>query len=114
MFGFGSKTKTYQDIDAEKFQELMKEKETVVLDVRTPAETSDGVVPGYQMINIMAPDFREQINKLDKSKTYLVYCRSGNRSGQACDYMAGLGFDKLYNLSGGIGAWNRAFGKTAE
>ena len=106
MFGFGRQTNKYQNIDAGEFRELMKDKDAVVLDVRTPGEVADGVVPGYKMINLMSPDFEDQVSKLDKSKKYLVYCRSGNRSGQACQIMADLGFENLYNLVGGIGAWN--------
>lgn len=106
MFGFGKLTKKYQNIGAREFQELMKNKDAMVLDVRTPAEKADGVIPGYQMINMLAPDFESQIRKLDKSKTYLVYCRSGSRSGQACNIMADMGFEHLYNLIGGISAWN--------
>lgn len=105
MFGFGYKTTKYQNIGAKEFQSLMKDKNAVVLDVRSPAETRDGVIPGYKMINLMSSDFLDQVGKLDKNKTYLVYCRSGNRSGQACNAMAGLGFTKLYNLIGGISAW---------
>lgn len=106
MFGFGYKTTKYQNIGAKEFHDLMKDKDAVVLDVRTPAETRDGVIPGYKMLNSMSPDFDNQIKKLDKNKKYLVYCRSGNRSGQACRIMADKGFDKLYNLVGGIAAWN--------
>ncbi|MBL6448432.1 rhodanese-like domain-containing protein [Fulvivirga sp. 29W222] len=105
MFGFGYKTTKYQNIGAEEFRDLMNDKNAVVLDVRTPAETQDGVIPGYKMINLMSPDFMDEIKKLDKDKIYLVYCRSGNRSGQACNIMADQGFTKLYNLVGGIGAW---------
>ena len=104
-FGFGSKTKKYKDIEVSEFKELMKQKDTVILDVRTQAETSDGKIPNSQLINIMSLDFKGKVSKLDKDKTYLVYCRSGARSGKACKTMAKLGFDKLYNLSGGIIAW---------
>ncbi|ELR73386.1 rhodanese-like domain protein [Fulvivirga imtechensis AK7] len=106
MFGFGKKTSKYENIDAGEFQELMKDKDVVVLDVRTPAEKAEGTIPGYKMINLMSPDFANQVSQLDKSKKYLVYCRSGNRSRQACQIMAGMGFENLYNLVGGIGAWN--------
>lgn len=53
----------------------------------------------------MNRQFPEKIGKLNKDKHYLVYCRSGNRSGQACKLMAAEGFTNLYNLSGGIGGW---------
>lgn len=108
MFGFGKKK--YKDINADEFEALREKEDVVVLDVRSPAEVSQGAIPGYTMINIMSPSFRNEVEKLDKSKTYLVYCRSGNRSGQACQLMADMGFEKLYNLRGGIGAWSMAHG----
>ncbi len=96
----------YQNIDASKFAELMKDTNTVVLDVRTPKEIKGGKIKGAQEINIMSPTFSKKIKALDKSKTYLVYCRSGNRSGRACSAMDKEGFENLYNLSGGYGAWS--------
>jgi len=81
----------------------------VVIDVRTPAELAEGSIDGHIMINVMDPAFPGKIAELDKTKSYYIYCRSGNRSGQVCNYMSGLGFDKLYNLQGGIMAWNYAF-----
>lgn len=76
--------------------------DAVIIDVRTPAEFAGGKLPGAKNIDIFSKDFTNQIDKLDKDKTYLLYCRSGNRSGQACNIMAGLGFTKLYNLAGGV------------
>lgn len=96
----------YQNIDAAQFEELMKQEDTVVLDVRSPQELADGSISGYTMINFFDSDFASSVQQLDKSKTYLVYCRSGNRSGQACAMMSDMGFKNLYNLKGGIGAWN--------
>jgi rhodanese-related sulfurtransferase len=106
------KNMNYQNVGPEEFQDLRKDENAVIIDVRTPAEKNDGVIPGYNMIPLTSPDFVDQINKLEKGKKYLVYCRSGNRSGQACAMMADIGFDNLYNLSGGIGAWNSCYGKT--
>ena len=51
-----------------------------------------------------------ELEKLDKTKNYYVYCRSGNRSGQACAIMKNLGFDKAFNLQGGFMNWE---GETA-
>jgi rhodanese-related sulfurtransferase len=99
---------SFENISVEKFSELMKEENHVILDVRSPQELAEGSVPGHEMINFFDSNFPEQVEKLDKSKTYLIYCRSGNRSGQACAMMANMGFGKLYNLEGGIGAWNAA------
>lgn len=108
MFGlFKSKPRNFQNVSVEEFKKLKKQPKTTVLDVRTPQEKAEGSVPGAQQIDFFSPNFESQVAKLDKSKTYLVYCRSGNRSKKACTAMDRLGFEKLYNLSGGIMAWNR-------
>ena len=103
---FKKKPMNYKNIGAEEFSTLKDLGGHIVLDVRSPGELADGAIPGYKMINMFDPSFRTEIEKLDKSKTYLVYCRSGNRSGQTCAMMAEMGFENLYNLSGGIFAWN--------
>ena len=89
----------------QEFAALMNEKDVIVLDVRTPQETALGKIEGALEIDVKNPNFIDQINKLDKEKTYLVYCRSGKRSVTACNAMAELGFEHLYNLVGGFGAW---------
>jgi len=83
---------------------------TVVLDVRTPNEWAEGIIENAVLINIMdAQSFMDAIEKLDKSKNYYVYCRSGARSGQACQVMNSIGINEANNLSGGILEWG---GKT--
>lgn len=77
----------------------------VLLDVRTAAEIDEVNIEGHIAIDIQKPGFTEKVGELDKSKTYFVYCRSGNRSGQACRYMTTQGFEKLYNLKGGMLDW---------
>ena len=96
----------YKNINVDEFANLMKDKNTVILDVRTPGEIKGGKIKGAKEINIMSPSFSTKIKALDPSKTYLVYCRSGNRSGKACARMEKEGFENLYNLSGGYGAWS--------
>lgn len=76
----------------------------VLLDVRTIAEFKSGTLPKAVNLDIMSPGFQSNVAKLDKSKTYFVFCRSGNRSGQACKLMYKMGFD-VRNLMGGIGEW---------
>ena len=81
-------------------------KESVQLvDVRTPAEFKEGAIPNALNIDVNNAGFDEEIQKLDKTKPVYVYCRSGARSGQACKIMNELGFEKAYNLVGGILAW---------
>lgn len=101
----------YQNIGPEEFKSLSEQDDAVILDVRSPAEKAEGVIPGYKMINFFSGDFADEVSRLDKNKTYLLYCRSGNRSGSACGLMASKGFTKLYNLNGGIHAWNAKYGK---
>lgn len=97
----------FKNIGADEFSALAKDKNTVVIDVRSPGETAQGKIPGAKEINLMGAGFKQQIAKLDKTKTYLVYCRSGNRSATACGMMAAEGIENLYNLSGGYSAWER-------
>jgi rhodanese-related sulfurtransferase len=80
--------------------------EFVILDVRTPEEFSSGHIENATMLDFYEPTFSDDLDQLDKSKTYFVYCRSGNRSGQATDIMMDLGFQDVYNMLGGINHWN--------
>jgi rhodanese-related sulfurtransferase len=96
----------YEDLHVDEFKEKMKEPDTVVIDVRDESEMVEGYIDGYKLINMFSPDFIEQLENLDRNKTYLVYCRSGNRSAQTCSLMTRMGFDRVYNLNGGIMAWN--------
>jgi rhodanese-related sulfurtransferase len=80
----------------------------IILDVRTPSEYADGHIEGAINIDFYSSAFEETLKTLDRDDTYLIYCRSGNRSGQARNLMEGLGFAEVYNLSGGINAWQDA------
>ena len=80
--------------------------ESVILDVRTEEEFESGYIKGALNIDIRGgADFLASIESLDKSKSYFVYCRSGARSGQACQLMSQMGFSAVYNLDGGVLAW---------
>jgi len=96
---------TYEDLSPEEFAEKIGQPNTVLLDVRTPGETARGVIEGALEIDYRSPDFATQLQELDPTKTYLVYCASGGRSGRACKMMDELGFGKAYNLEGGYSAW---------
>jgi rhodanese-related sulfurtransferase len=79
--------------------------ELVILDVRTPEEYAEGHVEGAIQIDFYAPDFADRIAELDRDVPYLVYCRSGNRSGQTRQLMADLGFSSVTDVDGGFVAW---------
>jgi rhodanese-related sulfurtransferase len=80
---------------------------SVILDVRTEDECNQGVIPNSINIDIyLGQEFLEQLETLDKTKNYYVYCRSGARSANACEAMNNLGFENAYNLLGGILEWN--------
>lgn len=63
-----------------------------VIDVRTPEEWAEGRLEGAVRMGIADPDFQQQLANLDPSADYYIYCRSGNRAGQAIDMMRNLGF----------------------
>jgi len=79
----------------------------VILDVRTEAEFNDGIITDAINIDIhLGQGFITEIEALDKTKNYYVYCRSGMRSAKACEIMNELGFENAYNLVGGITEWD--------
>ncbi len=83
-------------------------KDLIVLDVRTPAEFAKNRIAGAKNVDVLAANFEAKAKKLDKSKTYLVHCRSGKRSQTAFKTLKKLGFTKLYHLDGGMMAWQAA------
>ena len=87
--------------------QLEADENAVILDVRTEAEVSEGIIANAINIDIhKGQDFVDQIEALDKNKNYYVYCRSGMRSEKACEIMNQLGFENAYNLIGGILNWD--------
>ena len=84
---------------------LRKTKDKVLLDVRTPDEFAEGHLKNAQNIDYLADEFETQVSRLDKSKPYFLYCRSGKRTAGAAELMLALGFEKIYTLDGGILAW---------
>lgn len=79
---------------------------TAIIDVRTPEEFAEGHLEGAVNINWQDPTFIEQVSVLDKNGTYVIYCRSGNRSAQAVDTMESIGFTNLTDAGGYLNASN--------
>jgi rhodanese-related sulfurtransferase len=71
--------------------------DTIIIDVRTPGEFAGGHLEGALNFDVQSPDFAAQVNDLDPEGDYFIYCRSGNRSGQAISQMANMGFSSMTN-----------------
>ena len=96
------------DIDIKRFKELMKDENAIVLDIRTLEEFECGFIKNAINYDIFEPEFRDDILKLDRDKLYLLYCRSGARSANAREFMKKNRFNAVFNLIGGVLAWNAA------
>lgn len=92
-------------VTAEELKELSKLEDVQLLDIRTPEEYAEGYIEGYQNIDFLSETFEDDIEKLDKTKPVIVYCRSGGRSGRCSTLMLEKGFTKIYDLEGGITKW---------
>jgi len=87
-------------------ESISNSKKSIVLDVRTPEEYDQGFIKNSINLNIYDSQFfMDEINKLDKKNSIYIYCRSGARSFQASELMSQFGFEKVYNLEGGILDW---------
>jgi len=87
---------------------LEKDATIVVLDIRTPEEFAAGHIPGAINIDYHAPDYAAKIKALDTSKTYLMHCAGGDRSGRSLALFAEVGLDKLLHLEAGFSGWDAA------
>lgn len=93
-------------VSVETFEKMSKKKrKTVILDVRTPEEVAEGHLAGAKNIDVQDELFQQNIEQLNKNKTYLLYCRSGKRTAVAGAKMKAAGFKKVYMLDGGITSW---------
>lgn len=101
LFGF---QKDESNLNPEQFRRRMSERGMILIDVRTSQEFQGGHIPGAVNIDFYK-NFESKIKKMDKSKTYLLYCRSGNRSGTAVKMMKKLGFKDVSHLQKGILSW---------
>jgi rhodanese-related sulfurtransferase len=94
-----------KNLQVRDFAEAKDKAENILLDVRTPEEFAEGHLENAINIDFYKDDFTEELNKLDKSKPYAIYCRSGHRSGITCKKMEEIGFTSTVNLDGGILQW---------
>ena len=105
LTGCSSEGGSAVNLGVAEFEAKTQESDVVILDVRTKSEFNEGHIANSINIDFQSDTFLNEISKLDKSKTYAVYCRSGNRSGQAVSKMTNEEFISLYNLNGGVIDW---------
>ena len=102
-------TATIEDITPQEAFTLIQNNQNnpdfVIIDVRTQGEFAEQHIKNATNIDLYSEAFQDMLNKLDKNKTYLIYCRSGGRSRTALDIMAELNFKEVYNILGGINQW---------
>lgn len=99
-------TAGYDNISSAEAKKVLADPSAVVvLDIRTPAEFIGGHIRGAVNIDFYANDFKSKLEALDKDATYLIYCRTGNRTGQSLSLMQQLGFKRILHLENGITEW---------
>lgn len=100
----GCAQERYTNISVDEAAQMIQKGDVVVLDVRTEEEYASGHIPGAMLLPLQ--QLQERINELKKDETYIVVCRSGNRSAQASELLAKEGFTNIYNMTGGMNEWN--------
>ncbi|MBW7871695.1 MAG: rhodanese-like domain-containing protein [Flavobacteriia bacterium] len=96
-----------KNLSQNEWQEAVAEdKNAVVIDVRTVEECREGMIEKAINLDIINTDkFISEVEKMDRSKNYYLYCAAGGRSGNACALMTEMGFENVFNLMGGFSCW---------
>lgn len=92
-------------VTPEEMQTILETEDVQLIDVRTPEEYKEGYIKNSQNIDYNSPTFDEDIIKLDKTKPVILYCKSGKRSAKCSEKLIKAGFEKIYELEGGITEW---------
>ncbi|MEC9055027.1 MAG: rhodanese-like domain-containing protein [Verrucomicrobiota bacterium] len=106
------KSPTIVHVDARQAGELLsdpdKKNSPIIIDIRTSDEFREGHLKGARQIDFLEEGFAEKVRKLDRSRSYLIHCRSGGRSSRSLALWKKMKFKKVYHLDGGILAWEKA------
>ena len=105
LFSCNLSDKIINEITIADFKSLNSVEDIQLIDVRTIEEYNSGYIDGALNIDFYKFSFIDSINVLDKSKTTVVYCKSGNRSSKSALMMKSLGFKNVYNLKEGMNGW---------
>lgn len=107
-----SRSAGFEDISVEECYTLIQENQEnpdfIILDVRTPSEYASGYIENAVNLDYYEDDFEITLDTYDKNKTYLIYCRTANRTASVMNIMQRLEFTEVYNMRGGINAWTSA------
>ncbi|MBM4765182.1 rhodanese-like domain-containing protein [Bacillus sp. B15-48] len=93
----------YENISITEAKQLIDDSEVTILDVRTPEEYNEGHIPNATLLPLQ--ELEGRLNELNKEETFLIVCRSGNRSTQASKMLTEHGFANVYNMTGGMNDW---------
>lgn len=97
-------------IPVEEVLNIVQMEEAQLIDVRTPEEYEEGHLANALNIDFFSDNFLQDMEKLDKSKPVMIYCKSGNRSNKSLNKLKDSGFTKIYDVDGGITEWkNKGF-----
>ena len=92
-------------VTATEMKSILDLEDVQLVDVRTPEEYDSIHIDGAQNIDFRSPTFDDDLSKLDKSKPVVLYCKGGGRSAKCARKLKSAGFEKVYDLDGGISKW---------
>lgn len=95
-------------LEPQEFKEFLTNNDVLLVDVRTPQEFKSGHIENAANINFLSSDFEQNVQKLDTTKTLVIYCRSGNRSGKSTSVFLNAGFNEVRDLKGGVLNWQKS------
>lgn len=100
-------SKVIKSVNASEAREIIdsRKENFKIIDIRTSQEYGAGHIENAELIDFYNPNFEKEIQKLDKTTKYLVYCRSGNRSSQALKLFNKYEFSEVYEMAGGYTSW---------
>ncbi|MDF2556184.1 MAG: sulfurtransferase [Bacillales bacterium] len=97
-------TNLVKQINTDEASKMIGKKDTILIDCRTPEEYASGHIPGAMLLPL--DELEKNVGELDTDKTYVVICRSGNRSTTFTDSLNSKGFKDVYNVQGGMNEWS--------
>lgn len=95
----------FEQLSPEEMKAMIEEKPGIILDVRTPPETAQGIIKDAVIIDFNGDNFADELTELDKGEPIYVYCASGRRSSNTAKMLIDAGYTEVYNLDGGIQGW---------